>query len=971
LSPLSASDVAGLLDRPGGRRAAMLLAGCGFAVPKRAAAALAGLVESVGDREFLAGLLPALLEELSAVADPDAALDGLVSLVAAAGDAGRDLVERLAAVPDGRRVLLALLSSSRAFTSTLARWPQWVDEVIAPGEIDSAHSEQALDREISEALGQAGGRPGRLAVLRRFRRRHTLGIAARDIAGRTDLAATTAEISAVADAVIRGALQGARAECGAGGAKLAVLAMGKLGGAELNYSSDIDLIFVGSGPGEEALRLAEELVRQLSEPTADGVAYRVDMRLRPEGSAGALVWDLAAALNYYRSRARPWERQALIKCRPVAGDMELGRFFLEGIAELVWRSGLTPAEVGRACQLRSDMERAAAGAEGSVEVKSGAGGIRDVEFAVQILQLAYGAEHPEVRQAGTLRALESLEGAGLISDAHARVLRAGYEFLRRVEHCLQTMDELAMHAVPSGAEERAALARRLGYGGSPEAARRDFESDLAEHSAMLRSTYEQLCGQGASGEDLAGRLSGLVAEKDDAELVSLLSVLGFGGGRRSAKAVRALTERSAGDFALVASLLERLRSGPGPDRGLSNLEGLADAALLRRLAGDSQLRESLISVAECSDFLAGLLCARPECVDMLTPGEGGRARRGRERLAADFAAYTAGAERGDELAARMAAFRERELVRVGARDLLDGEPPGEVSAELSLLAELELEGAVTAAGVPEGVAVLALGRLGGREMSYGSDLDLVFVEAAAGADPNSAVLAATRMLTSAGYEVDTRLRPAGSSGQLVASLAGYRSYRDRGELAVWERLALVRARPLAGSQQARAAVEEFLTETLYGSEPPSDLAARTWDMRLRLERTAEEADFKRGTGGLVDLEFLAEFLALAHGGREPAMRARGTGETFSAAGSAGVMPRAEAAKAAEAFGFLRRLEMRARVLVGRPVRSLPSDPEELTRLGRMMEVASGDGAAPTKVLRAAFERHTATARRLLERALAP
>jgi glutamate-ammonia-ligase adenylyltransferase len=838
-----------------------------------------------------------------------------------------------------------------------------------PGEIDAGHSRRALDETLAAALAAAGDRAGRLATLRLFRLRHTLGIAARDIAGRTDLAATTAEISAVADAVVAAALECARIESGAGPVRLAVLAMGKLGGGELNYSSDIDLIFVGKSGGPAELRLAEELVRQLSEPTPEGVAYRVDMRLRPEGSSGALVWELGAALEYYRSRARPWERQALIKCRAVAGDQKLGRAFLEGVAEFVWQPGLAPAEVARACQLRGEMQRAAEVEGGSVEVKSGTGGIRDVEFSVQILQLAHGAAHPEVRLPGTLEALDALERLGLITGEQARQLRSGYEFLRRVEHCLQTMDELALHAVPADPAARAALARRLGYGGNPESARSEFDAELTSHSSTLRTIYDQLCGQGASGEDLAVRLAGLLQAGDQAQLVSLLSVLGFGGGRAAAKALNSLAEREGADAALIAAALERLRCGPSPDRGLANLDALADGALLARLSVEPDLREAVLSVAERSDFLTGLLSARPNCVELLAGGVGGRARRGRERLAFDFAEFTAGASSADALAARMAEFRERELVRVGARDLLDGEPPEEVSGELSCLAELELERAMAWAGVPGDVVVLALGRLGGREMSYGSDLDLVFVEAGGSEGCDQLVAEATRILRAAGYEVDTRLRPAGSSGRLVASLAGYRSYRDRGELAVWERLALVRARPVCGSEPARAAVAEFLEETLYGSEPPVDLAERTWDMRRRLERTAEEDDFKRGSGGLVDLEFLAEFLALAHGHRRPELRVAGTEEAFVRAAECGVMPRAEAAKAIEAHGFLRVLEMRARVLSGRAVRALPSDAGELDRLARMMDVDAGEDKSPGEGLRKSFERHTAAARRLLERVL--
>lgn len=969
MASLSEKDVRALLDRPAGRRSAMLLAGCGFAVPRRAAQALAELASGVGNRDWLVGALPGFLDDVSGSSDPDAALDALGRLVVAAGGDGEGLLCRLHRNAERRRILMQLLSSSRSFSSTLVRYPEWVEEVLDPGEIDSAHCRDALRVELHKELSRSDSRPDRLAVLRRFRRRHTLGIAARDMAGRSDLAGTTGEISAVADAVVAGALEAARAESGKAVARLVVLALGKLGGEELNYSSDIDLIFIADSADRGVLALAEELVRQLSEPTAEGVAYRVDMRLRPEGSSGALVWELGAALAYYRDRARPWERQALIKCRPVAGDEELGREFMSGVESFVWQRGVTPAQVARACQLRSEMERAAGGEGQAIEVKSGTGGIRDVEFAVQILQLAHGAEHPEVRRTGTLKALEALKACGLVESGDARSLRSGYEFLRRVEHCLQTMDELAMHAVPTEAGARAALARRLGYGGSPESAREDFEGDLARHAATLRPIYERICGQGASGEDLAGKLEKLLAGsgETESELVSLLSLLGFGGGRRAAKAVRSLAARPGFGAPLLAAMLERLRAGPSPDRGLANLDSVADGSALERMADDQELRETLLTVAERSDFLVGLLASHRECLDLLVAGENGRARRGRGRLAQDFADSTADA-RGDQLASKMGVFRKRELVRVGARDLLDGEPAEDVSSELCYLAELMLCRALAACGVAGEVAVLALGRLGGHEMSYGSDLDLIFVDTGAEEDQSSGVQEATRLLAAAGYDVDTRLRPGGGSGPLVASLSGYVSYRDRGELAVWERLALARARTVGGSDAARGAATAFLEETLFSADPPADLAEQAWSMRLRLERTAGEDDFKRGPGGLVDLEFLSEYLALAHGPARPELRWLGTEATFSKAAELGVLPPAEAEKAVEAHSFLRRLELRARVVVGRPVRALPAEPGELARLARMMELGGG-GEDPSAVLRAEFERHTSAARRLLERVI--
>ena len=230
----------------------------------------------------------------------------------------------------------------------------------------------------------------------------------------------------------------------------------------------------------------------------------------PEGASGPLVAELESALAYYGARARPWERQALVKCRAAAGDADLGARFLAGVESFVWGSGLSVPELARACALRAEMARSADAPGGAVEVKSGVGGIRDAEFSVQFLQMAHGANRPELRSPGTLSALAALSAAGLIAPARALSLKAGYEFLRRVEHCLQTMQELQLHAVPEDAGARAALARRLGYPGSPEAARADFEGDLQRHTTALRGIYTELCGEGASGADLAGRLKGLL-----------------------------------------------------------------------------------------------------------------------------------------------------------------------------------------------------------------------------------------------------------------------------------------------------------------------------------------------------------------------------------------------------------------------------------------------------------------------------
>ena len=371
-----------------------------------------------------------------------------------------------------------------------------------------------------------------------------------------------------------------------------------------------------------------------------------------------------------------------------------------------------------------------------------------------------------------------------------------------------------------------------------------------------------------------------------------------------------------------------------------------------------------MAVAERSDYLSALLAELP---DQLELHFGDAAEAGVEVVDAIQVPTVPGGPPADPeaVAAWLARMNRKVALGAGLRDLLGDAPIEETSAELSAQAERALLVALRALGARPGLAALGLGKLGGRELSYGSDLDLVFVFT--GAEPEAGdertAQEALRLLAASGYEVDTRLRPAGSKGQLVASLAGYRAYRDRGELASWERLALVRARPVHGAAPAREELSRFLTETLYGAEPPATLAAEVWAMRLRLEGTAEAGDFKRGSGGLADLEFLAQYLALAHGWREPAVRRTGTEAVFTAAAASRILAGLEAQKAIDAHRFLRRLEMRARVLEGRPVTALPSDPAALESLARRMGLTSGG------TLRAEFEAHTGAARSLLRRTL--
>jgi [glutamine synthetase] adenylyltransferase / [glutamine synthetase]-adenylyl-L-tyrosine phosphorylase len=944
---------------------------------------------------------------------PAAALGGRRLLTEVAGSASPRLVARtLAAVaaahpdPDGfaarlrrrpgfRRRLVALVAASRSLGAWLAAHPEEADR-LADGRRFAAP--RPLGELVAEATATVGGDQEPAAAwdgLRRFKRRELLRVAVRDLAGGVGVQEVGAELADLAEACLEAGLALAAREAGVEGSGLAVLGMGKLGGGELNYVSDVDVLFChrpadGADPqaaAHAAERVARGLVQGLSAVTHEGTCYRVDANLRPEGRNGPLSRTLGSYRAYWDRWAQPWELQALIKVRPVAGDRELAERFCAEAATWVYPPRLDPETLAAIRHNKARLEASApARAGGDRQVKLGPGGLRDVEFAVQLLQLVHGRHDPGLRSGSTLVALERLTAAGFVGRADAAQLADAYRFLRTVEHRLQLAQERRTHTIPADPAALRWLAATMGY--------RDvdgFQADRRRHAAAVRGLHAKLFYRPlleAFGAVPAGLQPEGAAER--------LAALGFANPERAMADLRALTaglsRRATVLRAMLPVMLPWLAEAPDPDGGLSALRVVAErlgdrAALLGSIRDNPATAELLCTVLGASRLLGDLLARHPELLTAMADEAGLAAPRPLEELVAEATAIVG---RHQDAAAAwdgLRRFKRRELVRVAVRDLTGRAGVEEVGAALSALAEACLEAGLRVATrvggpgrkgsgepherggpppprtpqpgapveqAPVRLAVLGMGKLGGGELTYVSDIDVVFChEPVGGADPELAgrlalrvvreLLAGLGAVTPEGtcFRVDADLRPEGRNGPLSRTLGSYRAYWDRWAQP-WELQALVKARPVAGDREL---AERFRAEAWARTYPPKlDPATvaevRRIKARVEAERLPAGADprlhLKLGPGGLADVEWTAQLLQLRAGGARPEVRVQGTLPALGALAAAGALEAGEAAWLADAYRLCLRIRNLAYLVAGRPVDSLPTDTRALDRLARAM-----------------------------------
>ncbi len=980
------------------------LGGLGFLDPAGALGNLRRLAETPDLRDQVAPILPRLLHHLGASADPDMALNNVERMAAAALDR-RGLYALFASHPEAVPILTTLVATSQFLADALIRSPQTVPWLLDP-RVMQARSREAMHAEVAAACRPFRTEEGRLNALRRAKRRELCRIGLRDVLGDADLVATTQELSELADACLAQALlavepalqerYGRPHHAGEDGHRaltgFAAIALGKHGGAELNYSSDIDLCFVyeaeGETDGPEVVssrtyfaRLSERLLGALTTMTEEGTVYRVDLRLRPEGTGGPLALPHDAYRAYHTTRGALWERQALIKARVAAGDERVGQAFIDLAREIVYRPGLEKEALGeiRAMKHRIDRILRARGQQ-ERHVKLGVGGIRDVEFHTQALQLLYGAQDPWLRERNSLRALHRLAERGYLSWEESGRLAHAYVFLRTIEHRHQILHALQTHTLPADPGELAKLARRLGYAGSAETVSGALLRDYDRTRRTVRAAFDGLF-------DAAAREGSEAPPWDEARLADV----GFADPERARQNVRLLWEGPAlvavpvavrtALRTLLPATLEALRTVPDPDASLDALERFVAAAgprtaYLARLAETPDLLGGVLTFFARSERLAQALISRPELLDALGPTVPAAPRTAPALRAAfrEFAAYG-----GSELlglpemddADRLRLWKQREELEIAWRDLILGDRPARVAWALGELAEAclgivwdqaEAETRATLGepridGRPVPALVVGMGKLGGRELDYGSDLDLVVLyEGPTDEGPAAHVYfdrvvdrLYTRLtaITRTGqvFRVDLRLRQGGKATALAHALGTLDRYLA-GEAALWERQALVRARPVLGDPALARRFAALRRARVFGPGLSDAERAEVHHVRMRMERELGREGpgrihLKFGAGGLVDVEFLVQVLQLAHGREHRALQTPSTRVALARLGALGLLAEPTAESLLEAHEFLRGLLRSLRLRQARPPDCLPLTGHVLVRLAREAGLDSG------------------------------
>ncbi|MFC1416647.1 bifunctional [glutamine synthetase] adenylyltransferase/[glutamine synthetase]-adenylyl-L-tyrosine phosphorylase [Streptacidiphilus cavernicola] len=970
-----------------------------------------------------------LLDALAATADPDLALLGLTRLAEACTPADRrTLLDTVTTAKPLRDRLLGVLGASTALGDHLARHPRdW--HALVTFELRDIHpGPEEFLRTLYSHIWEHGdeSRPdpahpspavvaapdrtaSRADLLRTGYRRCLLGIAARDLTGTTQIGQTAAELADLAGATLQAALDIAAEEdpAAAKACRLAVIAMGKCGGRELNYVSDVDVVFVaeprtdpGGGRGDDGLavqaatRLAARLMRLCSDTTREGVIWPVDANLRPEGKNGPLVRTLGSHLAYYQRWAKTWEFQALLKARPVAGDAELGQAYLDAVSPLVWHAADRENFVPDVQQMRRRVIEAIPAAEVARELKLGPGGLRDVEFSVQLLQLVHGRADDTLRSPTTLDALAALSHGGYVGRADAAALDSAYRFLRAMEHRIQLFQLRRTHLVPTGEDDLRRLGRSLGLRADPV---EELRQEWRRHAREVRRLHEKLFYRplldavarlGAEEAGLTGGLTGLTGGDElnglSAEAArTRLAALGYRAPADALRHLRALatgvSRRAALQRTLLPVMLGWFADSADPDAGLLNFRKVSDSLgstpwYLRLLRDEGATAESLARILSSGRLAPELLLRAPEAVALLGD-RNGLQPRSRQALEREIQSAVGRAPDAGSAVAAARSVRRRELFRTSAADVLGrlGDTPAESveasGAALTDLTTATLGGALTACAaawearagepLPTRIAIIGMGRYGGGELGYGSDADVMVVhDPAPGADETKAGNAARavfeevrRLLqvpsTEPALLIDADLRPEGRQGPLVRTLASYAAYYRRWSR-TWESQALLRAAPVAGDEELGAAFVELVDPLRYPADGVSDTELREIrriKARVETERLPRGADptthTKLGPGGLADVEWTVQLLQLQHGHRVPGLRSTRTGAALTAAVAAGLVD-PEQAEALRSAWVQASLVRNAVMLVrGRAGDSFPGDPQELSGVARYLGYPAG------------------------------
>ncbi|MXS73417.1 bifunctional glutamine-synthetase adenylyltransferase/deadenyltransferase [Microbacterium sp. CSI-V] len=918
------------------------------------------------------------------VADPDRALAALVQIArrdpaairAAAGDAGT------------WRALWDIVGASDGFAEFYLRHPDEIAHLAGAGL--TVPDEQLMRVELLASVGDdegfaADATDAAWVALRVRYRRLLARIAAYDL-GQDDPASAIDVVSAsladLAGAALEASLSVARSRvAGTGPAafpraqvaatRFAIIAMGKTGARELNYVSDVDVIFVGGSADEEVVsearaidigtRLAVQTMRGISGPEIEPPLWEVDPNLRPEGKQGALVRSLGAHQQYYDRWAKSWEFQALLKARAIAGDAALGAEYIAAVQPLVWHSAARENFVEGVQRMRERVTEHIPASEVNRQVKLGPGGIRDVEFTVQLLQLVHGLTDERIRQRGTLEALDALVAEGYIGRSEAEAFGRDYRLLRLIEHRLQLRGLRRTALLPEKEDDLRVLARATGLSDSAAGVQAAWESIKREvRDIHVRLFYRPLLSAVAALPEGERTLSTEQAR-------DRLAAIGFrdpaGALRHIAALTSGLSRKSTIQRHLMPIMIRWFADGVDPDYGLLVFRRISERLgntpwFLRMLRDSAGAAESLTRVLSGSRYIGELMEWIPESVAWLDDDALLRPRSGAALQEEARAIQT----RWDDIDGAMRsvrALRRREMLRVAMAAVLEVVSLEELSDALSTITEVTIQATLRAVRrevvPPEDDAldfsVIAMGRFGGREIGFGSDADVMYVYRANGIDPHRASTLALKLVAGLReqaedhrlpLDLDAELRPEGRSGPLARSLDAYAEYYRRWSLS-WEAQALLRARGVAGSVKLIADFLALADDVRYpaNADPNGLREIRRIKARVENERLPQGADparhLKLGPGSISDVEWLVQILQLQHARAVPAMRTTSTLGALQAAVEAGLIAPDAAEKLAASWHLASRLRSANTLLSGQTSDVLPADRARLDGIGRILE----------------------------------
>ena len=980
-------------------RLSNILAGRGFADSRRAAVNLQLLRRGISIHSNFDRLLPVILQSALDSPDPDMSLNNLERFASSYEEKDK-LYLFLSSHSEIIAPFLLLLGSSQYLCNFLFSAPRECIEWLAvPDFLKMIIAKDAALTGLRKQIKSKTTIEEVKTVLRRFRKMEYLRISLRDLLGYGTLTEITQEISIVADVTLQmayevgnrdlekryGVPQYSDEDGNPGRCTFTVLGMGKLGGEELNYSSDIDIMYLYSTEKGETsnglltnhqyfVKLSEVISQVIGQTTDEGFVFRVDTRLRPEGERGDLASPLRSYEVYYESWGQTRERAALLKVRPVAGDEELGKAFLKMIQPFVYRKYLDFTAIDEISDMKSKIDKSIAVKGKDIRnVKLGYGGIREIEFFVQALQLLYGGKEPWIRERNTMRALHKLAQKGFISYNEEAVLSAAYQFMRRVEHMIQIVGERQTYVMPDGPEDLNTLAKRIGYEDkSKHKAYEQLLNDYDSYTKSVRRIYDDLFIKKGLKEDEgseAGKcemiIGGVVSED---EAIDILSEYNF---RDPGKAYRNImllrdgaafshqTPRSRQIFLRIFPLFfSQITSSSDPDLALNNIESLISSVGAREtiysfFEENPQAVESVIKIFSTSEYLSKIVIRHPEIVDLFLDPEEMLKKQAKADMQAELLSLIEQCSSYAEKLDMLRKFKYTEEVRIGYVDILNYVNPGDASRYLSNLADVSLVCAHKIArdevsrvyGNPvcrtDGTdsearfCIVGMGKLGGEEISYGSDLDIVFLYSGDGETDgrqsvsnheyftylSSKTMSALTSMTREGtvFKVDVRLRPSGSKGPLSQSIIAFRSYIEE-HADVWELQSLTRTRVISGDESLGQEIIETIHFVLYrDGRNPDDLVSAIRGMRSRMESEVsrennEYYDIKAGEGGIVDIEFIVQYLQLLHGVKYPSIRVTNTLTALESLYRENLLAKDQFTVLKKSYIYLRTLESRLRVV---------------------------------------------------------